>query len=92
VPAARYPGPTRRRLGIALVVLGLVTIVAAVVAVLEIANGPGTGPKSFAARRGYDQVKVEVQRSFPLAFLAGLGGLALTMAGARLVRRDGTQG
>ena len=79
----------RRRLGIALVVLGLVTIVGAVLVVLEIANGPGTGPKSFAQRRGYDQVKVDVQRSFPLAFVVGLGGLGLSMAGARLARREG---
>lgn len=78
----------RRRLGIALVVLGLVTIVGAVLAVLEIANGPGTGPKTFAQRRGYDQVKADVHRSFPLALVVGLGGLGLSMAGARLARRD----
>src|SRR5262245_53717412 len=82
---------TRRRLGIALVVLGLVTIVSSVLVVLEIANGPGTGPKSFAQRRSYDQVKVDVQRSFPIAFLVGVGGLGLTMAGARLARRDEVQ-
>lgn len=81
----------RRRLGIALVVLGLVTIVGAVLTVLEIANGPGTGPKAFAQRRGYDQVKADVQRSFPLAMVVGLGGLALTMAGARLARREEAQ-
>ena len=78
----------RRRLGIALVVLGLVTIVGSVLVVLEIANGPGTGPKSFAQRRSYDQVKVEVQRVFPVALLVGLGGLGLAMAGARLARRE----
>ena len=78
----------RRRLGIALVVLGLLTIVGAVIAVLEVANGPGTGPKTFAERRGYDQVKTDVQRSFPLGFLVGLGGLGLSMAGARLARRE----
>ena len=85
------PGPTRRRFGIVLVVLGLVTIVGAVLVVLEIANGPGTGPKAFAQRRGYDQVKVDVQRSFPIALLVGLGGLGLTMAGARLARRQGVR-
>jgi hypothetical protein len=67
-----------------LVVLGLATIVVAVVAVLEIANGPGTGPRSFAQRRSYDQVKVEVQRTFPLALLVALGGLGVTMIGKRL--------
>lgn len=83
-------GSARRRLGIALVVLGLVTIVGAVLVVLEIANGPGTGPKAFAQRRSYDQVKVDVQRSFPIAFLVGVGGLGLTMVGARLARREET--
>jgi hypothetical protein len=82
------PTPPRRRLGIALVVLGLLTIVVSVVVVLEIANGPGTGPKTFATRRSYDQVKVDVHRSFPYALLAALGGLGLTMVGARLARRD----
>ena len=79
---------TRRRLGITFVVLGLVIIVTAVITVLEIANGPGTGPKSFAERRSYDQVKVDVQRSFPIAFVVGLGGLGLTMWGARLAKRE----
>lgn len=78
----------RRRLGQILVVLGLLTIVGAVLTVLERANGPGTGPKAFAARRSYDQVKVEVQQSFPLAFLVGVGGLGLAMVGARLARRE----
>lgn len=76
----------RRRLGITLIVLGLVTIVVSVLFVLEDANGPGTGPRSFAQRRSYDQVKVEVQRTFPYAFLVGLGGLALAMAGTRMAR------
>lgn len=76
----------RRRLGIALLVLGLVTIALSVLYVLEDANGPGTGPKSFAQRRSYDQVKVEVQRTFPYALLVGLGGLALAMAGSRMAR------
>lgn len=78
----------RRRLGQILVALGLLTIVGAVLTVLEVANGPGTGPKAFAARRSYDQVKVEVQRSFPLALLFGVGGLGLAMVGARLARRE----
>ena len=78
----------RRRIGIALVVFGLGTMLVSVIAVLEIANGPGTGPKSFATRRSYDQVKVDVQRSFPYGFLAGIVGLGITMWGARLAKRD----
>ncbi len=80
--------PARRKVGIALVVFGLVTIFVSVITVLEIANGPGTGPKSFATRRSYDQVKADVQRSFPYGFLAGVIGLGITMWGARLAKRD----
>jgi hypothetical protein len=80
MPPARH-----RRLGIALIVVGLLTIVVSVITVLEIANGPGTGPKSFAERRSYDQVKVAVQQSFPIAFVVGLGGLGLAMLGKRLI-------
>lgn len=79
------PPASRRRLGLALLVGGLLTIVAAVLVVLESANGPGTGPKSFAQRRSYDQVKVEVHRTYPLALLAALAGLGLAMAGARVL-------
>jgi hypothetical protein len=82
---------SRRRLGLALVIGGILTIVVAVIVVLEVANGPGTGPKSFAERRSYDQVKVAVHGSFPLAFLVGLAGLGLTLLGARFIeasRRD----
>ena len=69
--------------------LGLLVIVTAVITVLEIANGPGWGPGGYAHPRGYDQVKVSVQRSFPIRFLVGLGGLGLTMLGARaLARRE----
>lgn len=78
----------RKGLGSGLIVVGLATILGAVVWVLEDANGPGTGPKSFAERRSYDQVKESVHRTFPLAFAVGLAGLGLTMAGARL-RRGG---
>jgi ABC-type Fe3+ transport system permease subunit len=79
----------RKRLGRALIVLGLVTIVVAVLVVLETANGPGTGPKAFAERRSYDQVKVEVHRTFPYALVAGVLGLGLALAGARLARVHG---
>lgn len=81
----------RRKLGTALIVLGLGTILGAVLWVLEVANGPGTGPKTFAERRGYDQVKESIHRTFPLAFAIGLGGLGLTMLGARLARQQPPQ-
>lgn len=75
---------TRRRAGLAFLVLGLATIAGAVLWVLEAANGPGTGPKRFEERRSYDQVKVEVHRTFPFAFAVGLGGLGLALFGQRL--------
>lgn len=78
----------RRRFGQVLVGIGLATIVIAVIYVLEMANGPGTGPKAFAQRRGYDRVKESVHETFPLAFAIGIGGLGLTMLGAHLARRD----
>ncbi len=80
--------PTRRQVGIALVVFGLLTIVVAVITVLQIADGPVEWPMTFATRRSYDQVKVEVQRVFPIAFLVGVGGLGLAMWGSRLARRE----
>ncbi|HEX6883119.1 MAG TPA: hypothetical protein VF530_07035 [Planctomycetota bacterium] len=77
--------PSRRRLGLSLLIGGILTIVVAVLFVLESANGPGTGPKTFAQRRSYDQVKVEVHRTYPLALIAALAGLGLAMAGARVL-------
>jgi hypothetical protein len=80
---------TKRRFGQILIGAGLVTIFVAVIYVLEEANGPGTGPKSFAERRGYDQVKESVHQTFPLAFAVGIGGLGLIMLGTRMTRRTG---
>ncbi len=78
----------RRRLGQGLIGIGILTIVVAVIYVLEVANGPGTGPKTFAQRRSYDQVKEAVHGSFPLGFAIGVGGLGLAMLGSRLARRS----
>jgi hypothetical protein len=80
-PRASHP-----RLAYGLIATGLLVIVVAVLFVLETANGPGAGPRSFAQRRGYDQVKVEVHRVFPFALLGALGGLALALYGGRLLR------
>jgi hypothetical protein len=70
---------------LALLCSGLIAIVVSVLVVLESANGPGTGPKSFEERRSYDQVKVEVQRTFPLALLGALAGLGLAIVGTRVL-------
>ena len=74
------------RLGAILIGLGLALIVGAVLWMLEVANGPGTGPKTFAARRSYDQVKVALHECMPLGFAIGLGGLGLALLGGRLRR------
>ena len=76
----------RRKLGIALIVVGLLTIVGAVLAVCQSAEGPGWHT-TFAQRRTYDQVKVAVHKSFPLAFVVGLLGLGLAMLGSRISKR-----
>lgn len=78
------PVVRRRRLGTGLIVGGILVIAVSVITVLEIANGPGTGPKTFAQSRGYDQVKRDIHRSFPIALLGGLLGLGIAMAGARI--------
>lgn len=80
---------TRARVGTTLVVLGLLGIVWGVIHVLEVANGPGTGPTTFAARRSYDQVKTSVHASFAGGLLRAFGGGALILVGTRLRRSAG---
>ena len=82
--------PLQRKLGRGLIIFGLVVIVVSVIYVLEVANGPGTGPKTFAQRRSYNQVKEAVHSSYPKAFLAALSGLGLSMLGSRLSRTPDT--
>jgi len=77
-------GRRRARLVLGLRIAGGVLIFAGVLFVLEVANGPGTGPKRFAERRSYDQVKVDLHRSFPLGFSIALAGLGLFLVGQRI--------
>ena len=75
----------KKKFGTGLIVLGLLTIVGAVLWVLEEANGPGLGPPgTFAERRSYNQTKEAVHQSFPLGFAVGIAGLGLAMAGSRI--------
>jgi len=76
----------RKLVGRVLIGLGILVILASVLWVLEEANGPGTGPKTFAERRSYDTVKESVHETFPLAFAIGVGGLGLALLGGRLAR------
>jgi hypothetical protein len=87
--ARRVPAETARarRRGHALVILGLLSILVGVVYVLEVANGPGTGPKRFEERRGYDQVKESVHGAAPVGFGIALSGLAVTALGAWVLSR-----
>jgi hypothetical protein len=79
----------RRRLGLALILLGLAGIVWGVLHVADVANGPGLGPRRFEDQRGYDQVKRDLHRSlFGGCLRAGLG-CALIAVGGRLRRAPG---
>jgi len=77
----------KRKCGAALIGIGILTIVVSVIWVLEVANGPGTGPKTFAERRSYNQVKEAVHEAFPLGLACGLAGLGLALLGSRLLRQ-----
>ena len=79
----------KRRVGIVSIALGILVILGSVIWVLEVANGPGTGPKTFAQRRSYNQVKESLHESFPLGFGVAMVGLALVFVGRRLVVREG---
>ena len=76
----------RRRLGAVLIALGVLTILGSVLWMLEVMNGPGTGPKTFAERRSYDIVKESAHEVFPRGFAVGLVGLGLALAGGRMRR------
>ncbi|HED65699.1 MAG TPA: hypothetical protein ENJ09_09115 [Planctomycetes bacterium] len=80
------PSPAQRRVGFTLIAVGILTIIGAVLWVVDEADGPGTGPKTFAERRSYNQVKESIHETFPLAFCIGLGGLGVTILGSRLAR------
>jgi hypothetical protein len=61
-------------------------IVVDVLWMLEVGNGPGRGPTTFAERRSYDQVKEALHDVYPIGFVIGLAGLGLALVGGRLAR------
>ena len=79
---------SQRQRGIALIVVGVLIIIGSVLYVLEVANGPGSGPKTFAERRSYNQVKQAVHGAFPLSLTVALGGLGLCILGSRWMQRS----
>ena len=78
----------KRRLAIALIALGIALIVAGTLYVSS--AGYGTAPITRAQRKGYDEVKVDVQRSFFTGLVIALSGLALAIAGGKLLPKDET--
>jgi len=86
VSVEERPSAGRRRVGFTLIAVGMLTILGAVLWVLDEADGPGTGPKTFAERRSYNTVKESVHETFPIAFCIGLTGLGITMLGSRLAK------
>ena len=77
---------TRKRLGIALVALGLLVIFVTVIWVLEVANGPGH-PTAFAERRSYNQTKVAIHGVFLRALGIALVGLGIAWWGTKQIER-----
>ena len=77
----------KRTLGRVLIAARIVVIVVDVLWMVEVGNGPGRGPTTFAKRRGYDQVKEAMHEVYPIGFVIGLAGLGLALVGGRLARR-----
>ena len=80
------PAARRARVGAILIALGILTIVAAGLGMLEASNGPGLGPTEFAQRRSYNQTKEAMHEVFPLGLACAAAGLGLAMLGGRLRR------
>jgi len=76
----------KRTFGRVLIGIGIAVILVDVIWMLEVGNGPGTGPKTFATRRSYDQVKDAMHEVFPYGFAIGLVGLGIALVGGRLAR------
>lgn len=84
-PPRESGGAGRKRLGTALIALGVLGIVWGVTHVLGTVGGPEQ--PGFANRQTYDEVKPLVHGSMFGGLLRGLAGLALAILGARLRRR-----
>jgi hypothetical protein len=81
----RDVSPLRRRLGAALIALGLVGIAWGALYIADAADGE-RAPTTFAQRVSYNQAKERIHRSFAGGFTRGLTGLLLCIVGSRLRR------
>jgi len=72
----------RERLGVALIALGILGILWGVFHVLEATRPPPGEP---FRRQTYNEVKPRVHQSFPGGLVRALAGLAVAMAGGRLL-------
>jgi cytochrome c biogenesis protein CcdA len=75
----------RRAVGIALIVLGVLTILAGVEYVLLQVDGRMV--HEFAERTTYRQAKTAIHRAYPIGLGIALAGLALALLGGRLTRK-----
>jgi cytochrome c biogenesis protein CcdA len=75
----------RRAWGIALIVLGVLTILGGVEYVLLQVDGRMV--HEFAERTTYRQAKTAIHRAYPIGLAIALAGLALALLGGRLTRK-----
>ncbi len=87
-PRASVGWSRTQKWAVVLIALGVIGVLWGVFHVLETANGPGTGPKVFAQRRSYNQVKVAVHESLPGGVLRAALGATLWYLGVRTWRRS----
>ena len=75
----------RRVVGIALIVLGVLTILGGVEYVLLQVDGRMV--HEFAERTTYRQAKTAIHRAYPVGLGIALAGLAIALLGGRLTRK-----
>lgn len=76
-----------KRLGIALLVAGIVLVLVGVFTVLNASTGDGDLPRTFERRRSYNQVKVAVHAALPQAGAFAAAGLLVAILGGRMLGR-----
>ena len=90
-PSPPTPRPGARRAATVVMGLGFALILSGVFYLLAASNGPGRAPRTFAERRSYNLVKVDLHRAMPVGFSLGFGGLLVVIAGKRWRDRTRSQ-